>query len=161
MPEDGGRECARRPASLTSGQLSHAPSPFTTRESQILGAMANGLNCRDIGIALGISEFTVRKHRSNMLAKVEVHNAARLVALARICGWLMMPPIPQLATLSARERAVMALVIEGCTSKKIARELAISDLTVRKHRENLLRKLGIHTTAQLVAFVPAHDDVSH
>lgn len=52
----------------------------------------------------------------------------------------------------------MTLVIKGCTSKEIARELAISDLTVRKHRENLLKKLGLRTTAQLVALVPAQDD---
>jgi len=49
----------------------------------------------------------------------------------------------------------MALVIQGRTSKEIARQFAISDLTVRKHRENLLRKLGLRSTAQLVALAPA------
>lgn len=46
----------------------------------------------------------------------------------------------------------MAFVVDGYTSKEIARLLRISDLTVRKHRENLLRKLGLGSTAQLVAF---------
>lgn len=45
----------------------------------------------------------------------------------------------------------MSLVIGGQTSKQIARQLHLSDLTVRKHRENLLRKLGLRTTAQLLA----------
>ena len=53
--------------------------------------------------------------------------------------------------LSARERQVMRLVVSGRTSKEIARALRISPLTVRTHRENLMRKLGLHTTTQLAA----------
>lgn len=45
-------------------------------------------------------------------------------------------------------------VLAGRTSKEIARLLYLSDLTVRKHRENLLRKLGLTSTAQLLAFAP-------
>jgi DNA-binding CsgD family transcriptional regulator len=48
----------------------------------------------------------------------------------------------------------MTLVLAGRTSKEIARLLSVSDLTVRKHRENLLRKLGLASTAQLVALAP-------
>ncbi len=46
----------------------------------------------------------------------------------------------------------MALVVGGHTSKEIARLLRISYLTVRKHRENILRKLHLSSTAQLIAF---------
>ncbi|TCP05309.1 regulatory LuxR family protein [Rubrivivax gelatinosus] len=60
---------------------------------------------------------------------------------------------PRLETLSAREREVMAFVVAGHTSKEIARRLGISPLTVRKHRENLMRKLEVATTARLVALV--------
>jgi len=42
-------------------------------------------------------------------------------------------------------------VIAGRTSKQIARAMRISDLTVRKHRENVLRKLGLRSTAQMIA----------
>jgi DNA-binding NarL/FixJ family response regulator len=52
----------------------------------------------------------------------------------------------------------MALVVQGRTSKQIARELLISELTVRKHRENLLRKLGLRSAARLVALVPARPE---
>ena len=45
----------------------------------------------------------------------------------------------------------MKLVVAGHTSKKIAKLLGVSDLTVRKHRENLMRKIGISNIAQLVA----------
>ncbi len=54
----------------------------------------------------------------------------------------------------------MALVVDGRTSKEVARQLGISDLTVRKHRENLLRKLGLSTTAQLAALALGAPDAS-
>ncbi|MFN3170370.1 MAG: response regulator transcription factor [Hyphomicrobiales bacterium] len=45
------------------------------------------------------------------------------------------------------------LVAEGKTFKHIARELAISPLTVRTHRRNLFRLLGVHSVAELVQFI--------
>ncbi|MGY1409406.1 MULTISPECIES: response regulator transcription factor [unclassified Luteimonas] len=128
---------------------------FTARETEILAAMAQGLGCRGIGQLLGISEFTVRKHRSNMLAKAGLGNLPQLIALARDRGLLASPPAPPLTRLTPRETAVLSLVLKGCTSKQIARCLAISDLTVRKHRENLMAKLGVNSTAALVALLPA------
>ena len=47
------------------------------------------------------------------------------------------------------------LVSAGRTSKEIARQLKISPLTVRKHRENAMRKLAVHTVAGLIAAVAA------
>lgn len=49
---------------------------------------------------------------------------------------------------------MLALVLLGRTSKQVARALHISDLTVRKHRENLMRKLGVKSTQQLLALAP-------
>lgn len=56
------------------------------------------------------------------------------------------------ATLSQREREVLACVGRGWSSKEIGRALGISDLTVRKHRENICRKLGLRNSAGLVAY---------
>jgi len=53
--------------------------------------------------------------------------------------------------LSARETEVLTLVGSGLSSKEIARQLGISDFTVRKHRENLCRKLGARNAPELVA----------
>jgi PAS domain S-box-containing protein len=52
--------------------------------------------------------------------------------------------------LTAREREVAAYVIEGLTSKQMARELGISHRTVEIYRARLMRKYGAHTTADLV-----------
>ena len=56
---------------------------------------------------------------------------------------------PAVAELTAREREVFQLLALGKANKDIARELAISLGTAKKHRENLQRKLDCHSTAEL------------
>jgi DNA-binding NarL/FixJ family response regulator len=55
------------------------------------------------------------------------------------------------AQLSDREREVLALLAKGNTNKDIARELFISQATVKSHVENILRKLGATDRAGAVA----------
>lgn len=52
--------------------------------------------------------------------------------------------------LTAREREIAALLIEGLTSKLIGRRLLISPRTVDVHRARLMRKVGAATTPELV-----------
>jgi DNA-binding CsgD family transcriptional regulator len=59
--------------------------------------------------------------------------------------------MPGAVRLTGRERQVMHLLLQGESSKRIARRLGLSDLTVRKHRENLMRKLDVHSVSQLAA----------
>lgn len=56
--------------------------------------------------------------------------------------------------LTRREITVAECVAQGTSSKSVARQLGISDLTVRKHRENILRKLELRETAQLALLWP-------
>lgn len=58
------------------------------------------------------------------------------------------------ARLTTREVTVAGLVAQGLSSKRIARVLGISDLTVRKHRENVLRKLQLSDTTQIALCWP-------
>lgn len=51
--------------------------------------------------------------------------------------------------LSAREREVLQLVAEGCSSKAIASRLSIANKTVEHHRTSLMQKLGLHDIANL------------
>jgi len=44
----------------------------------------------------------------------------------------------------------MGLLVDGHSSKQIAQLVGLSDLTVRKHRENLMRKLHVHSIGELV-----------
>jgi DNA-binding NarL/FixJ family response regulator len=54
--------------------------------------------------------------------------------------------------LTTRERQVVQLVAEGNSNKKTANLLSISVKTVETHRLALMRKLGVHSTAQLVRY---------
>jgi DNA-binding NarL/FixJ family response regulator len=52
--------------------------------------------------------------------------------------------------LTEREREILRLIALGLTNKKIAEKLCISVKTVETHRTNILQKLNIHSTADLV-----------
>ncbi len=54
--------------------------------------------------------------------------------------------------LTQREREVLRLIAHGNTSKLVAEALAVSIHTVSNHRKHICRKLGLHSTAELVAF---------
>jgi DNA-binding NarL/FixJ family response regulator len=62
-------------------------------------------------------------------------------------------PAGGLATLTAREREVLALVATGCSNQQIADRLFISERTARTHLSNVLTKLNLtsRTQAALVA----------
>jgi pimeloyl-ACP methyl ester carboxylesterase/DNA-binding CsgD family transcriptional regulator len=62
---------------------------------------------------------------------------------------------PAFASLSAREREVLALITEGLGNAEIAERLSISEKTVRNHVSNLFDKLGVWTRAQAIVF--AHE----
>src|SRR5690348_17775082 len=53
-------------------------------------------------------------------------------------------------TLTARERQVLSLVIAGRLNKQIAGELGVSEMTVKMHRRQVMRKMQATGLAQLV-----------
>ncbi len=55
-------------------------------------------------------------------------------------------------TLTPREREVFHLVIEGRSTKEIAKALGISTKTAENHRAHILDRLGLHNTAELVRY---------
>ena len=61
------------------------------------------------------------------------------------------------ATLSAREREVMALVTTGLMNKQIAAEIGIAEITVKIHRGNIMRKMAAKSLADLVKMAQALD----
>lgn len=56
------------------------------------------------------------------------------------------------AALGSRERQVLALLAEGKRSSEIGVRLHISTATVEAHRRNIMRKLGLHTVAELTKY---------
>ena len=54
------------------------------------------------------------------------------------------------ATLTRREHQVMAAVVKGLMNKQIAFDLGISEITVKLHRGNVMRKMDVRSVAELV-----------
>ncbi|HEY8937867.1 MAG TPA: response regulator transcription factor [Cyclobacteriaceae bacterium] len=52
--------------------------------------------------------------------------------------------------LSDREEEVLKLIAKGHTSEQIAEHLKISHLTIKAHRRNILRKLNVSNSAELI-----------
>ena len=69
-----------------SGPLSHGP--LTDRESEVLGLVAKGLANKQIAVALGISEHTVKFHVSSIYTKLNVTNRTEAVREGLRGGWV-------------------------------------------------------------------------
>lgn len=54
--------------------------------------------------------------------------------------------------LTAREREVLQLLAEGKSNKEVAAILDVSLYTVESHRTNLMQKLNLHNTAEIVLY---------
>jgi len=60
------------------------------------------------------------------------------------------PALVQVAEITPREKEVLELVAEGFSTKQIADKLGISIRTVESHRINMLKKLDVSNTAELI-----------
>ncbi|HWY59213.1 MAG TPA: response regulator transcription factor [Terriglobales bacterium] len=65
----------------------------------------------------------------------------------------------QAARLSPREREIVQLVAEGKTSKEVAVILDVAVKTADTHRSNILRKLNLHSIAELVLYAVRNEIV--
>jgi two-component system, NarL family, response regulator NreC len=65
-------------------------------------------------------------------------------------------PESRACRLSSRELGVLQLIVDGKSTTDIADQLSLSQHTVIAHRANIMRKLGIHRTAELVAHAIRH-----
>jgi len=56
------------------------------------------------------------------------------------------------SSLSPREKEILRLLGEGCSTKEIAEKLVISPSTVHSHRSNLMTKLGLSNRRELIQY---------
>ena len=54
--------------------------------------------------------------------------------------------------LTEREKEVLQLIAEGKTNKDVASLLNLSPQTIESHRANLMQKLGLHSTADIILY---------
>ncbi|MEO6789236.1 MAG: response regulator transcription factor [Chthoniobacteraceae bacterium] len=59
-------------------------------------------------------------------------------------------------TLTPQESAVVQMIAEGHQNKEMATALGVSDKTVEHHRQNVMKKLGLHDVAALTRYAIRH-----
>lgn len=101
-----------------------------------------------------------------LITAVEELQHHRSTFSSRVCdlildGYLLRRPVAaMLPRLSLREREVVQLVGEGKTSKEVAATLGMSIKTAETHRSNILIKLNLHSTVELVLYAVQNDIVN-
>ena len=110
-------------------------------------------------LTAGAKGFILKTDASRLL--VEAINAllnhqpylSGKVAGQVLSGFLSPPEQRSLpARLTTREREIVQLLAEAKTNKDVARILGVSVKTVDAHRSNIMRKLNLHSVAELVRF---------
>lgn len=102
--------------------------------------------------AMKLGAFDFLQKPFNPQQFLECIHRARRGASERHAEWLKRRDYDQsLARLSAREREVLELMLDGGSSKEIGRKLEISPKTVDVHRANILRKLEVANARELTS----------
>jgi DNA-binding NarL/FixJ family response regulator len=66
------------------------------------------------------------------------------------------PPVAEPVPLTGRQRQILSLVVEGRRMKEIAGLLDLSPRTVETVKYEMMRALGVHSTAELVRYAIQH-----
>ncbi len=148
MPELNGIEAAQQIRQFSSAPQVIILSMYATTEHirRAFQAGARGYVLKEsVGTELVDAIRAVhagRRYLSPLIADVR---------LDRLDGPAAQPPNP-LDLLSAREREVLQLVVEGKSSTEIAGILVLSPKTVETYRARLMRKLNLHDLPGLTRF---------
>ena len=97
----------------------------------------------------GAVEFLTKPFREQDLLDA-VHAALERDRLNREDEKLLSTLRQRLASLTPREQAILALVAAGRRNKQIAFEIGTSEVTVKVHRTNLMRKMQASSLADLI-----------
>jgi FixJ family two-component response regulator len=97
----------------------------------------------------GAVEFLTKPFVADVLLGA-IHNAIERSRAALESEAGMQALRDSYATLSSREREVMALVVSGLLNKQVGGELGISEITVKAHRGKVMQKMKAKSLADLV-----------
>ena len=122
----------------------------------ILLTMHNNPLMADKLLKSGVSGYVIKEDafKDLMLAIKTVSSGGQFVSpsLAEKMSCFRNSKTEGSTGLSVREKEVLQLISSGLTNKQVAARLLISVKTVETHRTNIMQKLGIHNTAELVRY---------
>jgi FixJ family two-component response regulator len=97
----------------------------------------------------GALEFLTKPVNNDILVAA-IRNALQRSGLALAQSAEMQELRARYASLTSRERQVMALVVSGLLNKQVGGELGISEITVKAHRGQVMQKMKANSLADLV-----------
>jgi len=137
MPGLNGLELQRKLAE--SGQV--LPIVFVTGEGDVPMSVQ--------AIKAGASDFLIKPVSSEVLSGV-IRSALEKAAAEQESRSEMEMLQQRLATLTSREREVLAAVASGRLNKQIASDLGVVEQTVKFHRAKIMERMQAHTLAELM-----------
>ena len=127
-------------AELTKAEI-HIPIIFVTGHGDVPMSVK--------AMKAGAVEFLTKPFRDqDLLDAVKV--ALERSRVSRINEKAISELKTKFQTLTPREQQVMALVTGGYLNKQIAAEIGVTEITVKVHRGNVMRKFGTKSLAELV-----------
>ena len=149
MPSMNGVEATRRIRSEMSGVHVVALSAYADKR-YVLAMLEAG--AQGFVIKAGAAEELLDAIRA--VVRGESYLSPRVAGfVVQACvGRLFPEDDSAYAILGAREREVVQLLAEGKTSKEIGARLHVSVKTVEAHRRNIMRKLDLHSVADLTKY---------
>jgi FixJ family two-component response regulator len=115
----------------------HGDIPMTVRamKAGAVDFLAKPFRDQDLldAVATAIQRDQKRREQENTVADLKAH----------------------FASLTAREREIMALVASGLMSKQIAAQIELSEITVKVHRSHIMKKMEARSVADLVRMAEA------
>jgi FixJ family two-component response regulator len=97
----------------------------------------------------GALEFLTKPIDNDALVTA-IRNALQRSSLALVQNAEMQDLRNRYASLTSREKQVMALVVSGLLNKQVGGELGISEITVKAHRGQVMQKMKANSLADLV-----------
>jgi DNA-binding NarL/FixJ family response regulator len=97
-------------------------------------------------------------HPAQVLRAVEVVQKGELVAPRQLLGWhlLSQKENPNIGDLSARQREILELVVEGLSNAEIAGRLYLSESTIKQHLRAVYKVLGVRNRTEAAKTMREH-----